>query len=174
MQTGYKIVYAFTGQTVLDIAIQEYGNANALLKVASENNVALDYVFTPEDQIIIDTNYKASVESFSETKLIRKTKDGEVAINNQNIWDIVLQEFGTIEAVFAFMKANNINGLDTKLSVNKRYKLPDNVEKQKNINDYYLKNKIKITTGNLPSGYELREDGGFELREDGGKMLLEV
>jgi hypothetical protein len=178
MQSGFKNIKALTGQTVSDIAIQEYGSVNAIFKLSADNSVAIDSTFLPGQTIVIDTTYSAGSESFDESSVAvtPKRKSHVIALDNQNIFDICLQEYGTIEAVFAFMQANGITGLNTNLTANARYKLPVSATEQKHIREHFNAKQIKITTGKLAvmvGNYELREDGGYELREDGGYMILE-
>jgi len=178
MQNGFKIIYTFTGQTVWDIATQQYGSISAVWKVLADNqSLSVDTVIPVNSPVIIDTNYKAIPESFDESsiKITPKHKTHQVALENQNIWDFALQEYGTIEAVFELMAANGINGLDSNLTTNKRYKLPNTINIQKHIQEHYGKTNTKVVTGRINYGanYMLREDGSFELREDGGLMKLE-
>jgi hypothetical protein len=180
MQNGFKIVYTFTGQTVWDIATQQYGSISAVWKILSDNqSLSVDTVIPANTPVIIDINFKSIPESFDESsiKITPKRKSSEIALENQNIWDFALQEYGTIEAVFELMAANNINGLDSNLTTNKRYKLPNTINIQKHIQEHYTKSEIKVVTGKfavLIGNYDLREDGGYELREDGGKSLQEI
>jgi len=99
-----------------------------------------------------------------------------IALPNQNIWDIVLQEYGTIEAAFEFMALNNIDGLDAKLTVGKKYKVSaTSITQQATIKNYYAKNKIKVTTGYQPvTAGILLENGQNILLENGQGLKLEI
>ena len=90
---------------------------------------------------------------------------------NQNLWDITLQEFGTIEAVFSFMAANGINGLDSVLIPNKRYKVPSDAIIQRSVKDQFEKTGTKIVTG--CGNARITEEGGIRITEQGGTRIIE-
>lgn len=100
--------------------------------------------------------------------------DKVIGLRNQNVWDIVLQEYGTIEAIFDFMVLNNIDGLDTKIVQGKQYKVTSDKNKKTIIN-YFQKDGIKITTGYEPiTDGILLENGENILLENGQALKLEI
>ena len=175
LQATKKFVKSKTDQSMFDIALNQYTDINALFQLLIDNSsLAIDSVIPVNTSIMINLNFIKEQENFNETYINKVSKGREAALDNQNLWDISLQEYGSIEAVFDFMKGNNINGLDAKLNVNKHYKLPSSANVQTDVLTQYIKENRKVTTGTLPYNYELNEDSSYELREDGGKMLLEI
>jgi hypothetical protein len=174
MPNGYKYIKTKTGQSLFDLAIQEYGNVNTVFKMLADNSfLSIDSVASANLNILIDLNFKVLKESFNEAHVAQKTKYFETALGNQNLWDIALQEFGTIEAVFQFMALNNINSIDSNLIANKRYKLPADAIIQKHIKEHYAKAETKITTGIKNWKARLVETGEVRLTEDGGIRIIE-
>jgi hypothetical protein len=90
---------------------------------------------------------------------------------NQNLWDITLQEFGTIEAIFTFMAANGIDGLDSVLVANRRYKVPSDAIIQRSIKDHFEKTGTKIVTGYR--NVRITEEEGIRITEEGGTRIIE-
>ncbi len=95
-----------------------------------------------------------------------------IALTNQNLFDICLQEYGTIEAVFDFMSANNIEGLNYGLIPGKRYKLPATAKTDKFIQTDYFKKGIKVVTGTI-GNYRITEDEITRISEDGTIRIIE-
>ena len=95
-----------------------------------------------------------------------------IALTNQNLFDICLQEYGTIETVFDFMIANNIEGLNSGLLPGKRYKLPATAKVDKFIQTQYLKEGIKVVTGTV-GNYRITEDEITRISEDGTIRIIE-
>jgi len=170
-----KYIKTKTDQTVFDLAIQEYGNANAIFQLLADNSsLLIDAIQPVNTNVLISLNFKAAKENFDEAKPeVRKTtKDGEYALENQNIFDICLQEFGTIEAIFDFMTANNIEGLNYGLIANARYKLPVNAKTDNLIKTQYTNAGIKVVTG-IGSNYRITEENVIRKTEEGTIRIIE-
>lgn len=92
-----------------------------------------------------------------------KTK---AAISNQNVWDFTLQEYGSLEPMFEFMAANNLQSLESNLVIHKKYKVPESTKLSRSILKEYVNKDVKVTTGMFPVQGILQEDGQFILIED--------
>ena len=86
-----------------------------------------------------------------------------VALENQNVFDIVTQEYGSLEALFDFILANGITGLEANLIAGKRYKLPLSSNTNKPVQDYYQKNSLKVCTGK--NKIRRSEENGIRITE---------
>ena len=67
-----------------------------------------------------------------------------VALNNQTLLDIAIQEYGTVEAVFELALANDIS-VHAEMQVGMKYDIP-NSTKNIEILNYYQKQQIKPST----------------------------
>jgi len=70
--------------------------------------------------------------------------------NNQNIFDIALQEFGSIEAVFDILEDNQdiINGITDNIIVGTEFNIREiSNNENKSIKTYYKQNKIQPASG---------------------------
>ncbi len=69
-------------------------------------------------------------------------------LNNQSLWDIAIQEYGTVEAVFELAQANGLSVTDT-LTAGQVLNVPevDPALTQPEIVDYYRRNGIRPATG---------------------------
>ena len=69
-------------------------------------------------------------------------------LNNQSLFDISVQEYGTIEGVFEIALANGLSVTD-KLTAGQKLKIPeiDQSLVQPEIVDYYKRNDIHPATG---------------------------
>ena len=65
---------------------------------------------------------------------------------NQTLFDIALQEYGTAEAVFALAYANNISITDI-LQTDTELTLPTGIPINNNAAEYYKKNNVKPASG---------------------------
>ena len=69
-------------------------------------------------------------------------------LNNQSLWDIAIQEYGTVEAVFELARANGI-GVTDLLTAGQELVLPEidsSVEKPEVV-EYYRRNGLYPVTG---------------------------
>lgn len=72
-----------------------------------------------------------------------------VVQESQNIFDVLLQTTGSINGLFDIIKANSsiLNNVSAVLNQGDILLLPENIEKNNNIINNIIKNKITITTG---------------------------
>lgn len=90
---------------------------------------------------------------------------------NQTIWDVALNEFGSIEGVFEILKANDsLESLNEDLSVGQELKIVNVVLNDTVLEYYKSKNIASASQFNLPQ--LLQEDGEELLLEDGQDILL--
>ena len=95
------------------------------------------------------------------------------ALDNQNAWDMCLQETGTIESVFDFISANNGANLENNLTVNKRYLIPSTGIISTYIKEYIAKTKIKIVTAIRTMNVRITEEGVIRETEEGVTRIIE-
>ena len=76
-----------------------------------------------------------------------------IVLNNQSLWDIALQEYGTVEAVFELARANDM-GVTDLLTAGQELVLPALEETHGRVSlpkpevvGYYRKNKLHPVTG---------------------------
>lgn len=165
-------------ETLVDIAIEEYGGLEGIISLAKLNGLAIDATLSLDTLLMIDED----VES-----VVRKTVPLNVSIsdplissekliqNGQNIIDLVIQEYGSVEGIISFLRSNGLapTGDPTTNSV---LKIDLLAVTDKNTRNYFAGRFINTgyTAVIIPSNSELREDFFYILREDGYKFTRET
>lgn len=70
-------------------------------------------------------------------------------IENQNLWDISLQEYGDIEAVFYIVEANPLLKIDSEIASGQKINIPDITPLNKDVVNYYNSINYKPTSGSF-------------------------
>lgn len=70
-------------------------------------------------------------------------------IENQNLWDISLQEYGDIEAVFYIVEANPLLKIDSEIASGQKINIPDRTPINKDVVNYYNSINYKPTSGSF-------------------------
>ena len=159
-------------QSIFDIALQEYGDINAVFQLLRDNsNAILDDELNVDTTLSIDDNYVAKIEAFANAEYIMNISDITV-LQNQSLFDISLQEYGDIEGLFFLMKANNLS-LHTTIKAGDVIKI---TEKQinKSLVKFYKENGINPASYTDRTGnYILLENGNVIFLENGKPLILE-
>jgi len=100
------------GQSEYDITIQEYGSMEYLFDFLIDNDLSINSRITA-NQVLIksdENEFKFEVTT-NKNNIINVTKQVErfTSALNQNIFDVCLTKFGTIESMFLFLNDNNLN-----------------------------------------------------------------
>lgn len=158
-----------TGQTIFDLALFCYNDASLVYDLLIENPeithlymdiTGMTLLYTPKKVI----KYEAKENAKTVNKVVT-IKTG------QNLFDLSLQHYGTIEKVYQLIQEN---GFLTSI-LSEDFSSNDlNLGNEKNyINNYYNKNLIEISTHQPKvNDFLLLEDGNYLLQENGYKILL--
>ena len=152
-------------QSIYDIALQEYGNINAVFQLLRDNsNAILDDELSVDTTLSIDDDYEAGIEAFANAEYSNTSISNITALQNQSLFDIALQEYGDIEGLFFLMKANRLS-LHTTIKAGDVIKITERPI-NKWLVKYYKENGIN------PASYTDRT-GNYILLENGNVILLE-
>ncbi|MDO4782625.1 MAG: hypothetical protein Q4A09_05325 [Capnocytophaga felis] len=79
-----------------------------------------------------------------------------IVLHNQSLLDVALQHTGTIESLFELALANGISITDD-LTAGQTFDVPSNVQKDKDILNYYVAKNIQPTTAFSQEDKQLTE-----------------
>ncbi|WP_172918364.1 hypothetical protein [Capnocytophaga canis] len=79
-----------------------------------------------------------------------------VILHNQSLLDTCLQHTGTIESLFDLALANDLSVTDD-LTAGQGFEIPNNVEKDKGILNYYTAKNIQPATGFTQTDLQILE-----------------
>jgi hypothetical protein len=97
-------------QSLWDIAIVEYGSIEGLFSLITLNGFdSLDQVPDPGEKIIIDSSlvFKNKFEDRKVTEQ-KVTNYDAIVQHDQSIWDLAIQEYGSIEQMFIMVSDNKL------------------------------------------------------------------
>lgn len=97
-------------QTIFDVAIQQYGNIQGVFNLIKDNDLNWSSTVEPGTELQIDDN--VNYTDYDPAHIQQQTRNQIPLIAaepNQNIFDVAIQQFGSIEGVFNFIKNNNIS-----------------------------------------------------------------
>jgi hypothetical protein len=164
-----------TYQELNDIAVLQYGTAEALVQLAKANNLAIDADLVSNTLLELPTYSKP----VSDPDLLKPfvpliIEEKFVSLTYQNLIDVAVQEYGSADALVQLCKLNGLP-LDhqlvagTSLSIGEPYRL--------SIKTYLAERNKKVITGGdgtfNPSNALLNEDGPSLLNENSSFLLNE-
>lgn len=141
MQSEIKVI---NGQTIFDLALFCYNDASLVYTLIYENPTITDIGMDLTGLNLVYTPKK--VVKYEAKQNIEKSNKVVTILENQSIFDLSLQYNGNVSDVYNLIQNNSF--LDSILS----NEISGNIltlNSEKNfVNDYYLKNNVKI--GTLP------------------------
>lgn len=178
MTTTYKIK---SNQSVSDLVMATYGDLSYAYKLISDNpqisNINADLSSLVSREIIFTPVNKTSPLAIQpKTTIVDSNLLTYSSRDGQNINDICLQVYGTLNLVYKLMQDNNWKDINTYPPAGTRFNYLATLIYNPQFKSYLSKNKIHINTGTIPddSKYLLQEDGfDFLLEDDTGKIKLE-
>jgi len=104
MPSTVKLTY---NQSLIDIAINNYGDSKAVFELAKANNLqASDEVSAGTTLILPDYS---PIQKPSTLQVIKEVRSKKIAVlPNQNLMDIAIQNLGSSEALLTLAKQNGI------------------------------------------------------------------
>ncbi len=154
-----KSINIKAGENLFDAAIRMYGDMSGLLHLVEFNNVG----FTDEiraGQVISgdDISFeKKTVNVILLTEIIPNSIEVEAG---QSLFDIAVQEYGSIEGLFHLTQDNNLS-LTEELEPAKSISVRTEASKQ-NVVDFFKGRNLKPATGLTPTENEQLKPEGIE------------
>lgn len=104
------ITTAKIGENLIDLAVKLYGHATGVFWLLEDNpSFAIDYEFEAETELKFRDETVRLLELGPVVFLVKNLPDYFIK-ERQSFWDIVIENQGTIEAVFDLVDANNFDG----------------------------------------------------------------
>ncbi|MCX6232610.1 MAG: LysM peptidoglycan-binding domain-containing protein [Bacteroidetes bacterium] len=152
-------IIVLNGQSLFDIALQQYGTVDSVFRLAEENNIDnITDDLIPGTELIINENYKSKT---FENEILKESNLKYVTVSSgQNLFDLSLQEYGSTEGVAQLAKDNGINSITdsinegTQLIIDRNKIINANV-----VND--LKNKNAIVASRIKETQEVNSGIGY-------------
>lgn len=151
------------GQTIWDIAVKQYGDLTGVRHLIEDNQLS-DYnsdVAVGTDLVIkVDSKLQVQQSVSDQKKQAQKAEankpDYYVTLESQqNIWDVAIQEYGSILGVQHLVKDNpKLKDYNDNLYAGLKLKVkiaPENIiDEDKAVMNFYRGNKLKVATGETP------------------------
>ena len=136
-------------ENIIDVAIRVYGHINGLYFLVKKNNsISFSSELSAGTELIIDDSLDFSEEKTIDLTNIIEQAPQELSIeSNQNIFDISIIAFGSVEGLQNLIKRNNISASEILLPgtiLNSKGNISN-----KSIVDYWKNKKTKPATGNI-------------------------
>lgn len=162
-----KVIYTDINQSLWDITVKEYGSIEGFFDLIDDNEInSLDHVPDFGKTMLIDTSlvFKNKFEYKSKRQPLPETYN-IIVEHDQNLWDLIIQEFGSINQAFDFIKLNEFKSFDDSLLVGDKFICSTDFN-----GDYdamkYFRGKRKVVTGGK------QEIGGIGFMRIGGNFKV--
>jgi hypothetical protein len=111
-----KSIIALEKQDIIDQVITNYGNAESVIKFCLENGIDINNDMTPGDRALIDATLKFQSTGAIILPVVEKPLNKSlIVVENQNLIDLALQEYGSVEGLVQLL---NDNSIDINIGVN--------------------------------------------------------
>jgi predicted Zn-dependent protease len=141
-----KVVIVNEEQNVIDLVIDQYGNAESVVTFCLQNNIDINAYMTPGDRMLIDETIAYRTTGFISSSVKQDLKQEVVVIlENQNLIDVALQEYGSVEALTKLC-VDNAFSMDSALTPGSKLKINSSFIVNKQLVSYLKKSRIKIGT----------------------------
>lgn len=178
-----------SNQSVIDVSIQEYGDVRSIPGFLSTNKLGITETIVSGSKVLIENNpwkRKDIVQYFSgkrqkvttalvstpvlNTGTVNIVPDvgygfreniETVIVSNQSVIDVVIQEYGDVQALVDLLLNNNISITSSLIPGAKIFK-SDSSYKNETVRNYYIANRQKIATNKVVFTQHLFETGLFE------------
>ena len=151
------------GQSIVDLSIQEYGNPEGMLLIIKDND------FNAETDLIAGQTLKIQDSPDFANIVVETINNSGNATSNvvaefgQSLWDLAVQNYGSIENIMILIQDNNLKKLaDTPVLTGDKFLIHTKASvKEKSVMKYFLSRKIKVNTGDTSSVSDKRDGIGY-------------
>jgi hypothetical protein len=159
---------------LVDVAILKYGNAESIVKLCQDNGITLSGDLAPGNALLIDGAVPYKTTGAISAPVNVTVKRALTVFENQNLVDVCLQEYGSIDALVGLAHDNSLGVDSLPLSGSVMTINPGSVI-QKKLVSYLAKNGIVISQEipQFTTFARLLETFGFRKMEDGRIRFLE-
>ncbi|WP_027470135.1 hypothetical protein [Saccharicrinis fermentans] len=105
-----------SGETLFDVAIREYGHMQGVAQLAKDNNIELTSILSPGSVLKVDDSVTYDLPAVTVRKNTSIAPNTQTVHQGQNIFDIAIQEYGTLQGIEKLTIDNSI-GLTENLPV---------------------------------------------------------
>jgi hypothetical protein len=141
-----KAVIVTEEQDIIDLVVAQYGNAESVVIFCLQNNIDINSDMTPGDRMLIDETIAYRTTGFVSSSVKSDLKqEVTVVLENQNLIDAALQEYGSVEALTKLCVDNGFS-LDSALTPGSKLKIDTSFIVNKQLVNYLKKSSIKIGT----------------------------
>lgn len=150
-----KKVVVQQGQSLYDIAMQEYSGPQGVFWLQQDNPAEIpDLDFDPPTGTVLYIRENTTVEQVIEyaVEVVKPVYRKVIAEEGQNLFDLVTQEYGSIEYVFDFLSLNPGIDINTKITAGQQFRILIQQSESNLISKYFSDRKIKVGTGEKKSG----------------------
>ncbi len=138
---------SYEGESIMDVCIRSYADAEALFGLLLGNGLAADAVLAAGRIVEIEERRISPITRVTERQRTLETarQSQAVVYAGQNLPDLALQEYGGVEGMFGIMRTNGLAAEADFVPGRMLAIAPDKV--RKDVYDYYRRLKYKVNTG---------------------------
>ena len=153
---------SYEGETILDVCIRSYADAEGLFGLLLANGLAADAVLAAGRIVQVEERRISPITRVTERQRTLETArlSQAVVYAGQNMADLALQEYGGVEGLFTLMAQNNLAAEADFVPGRMLDIAPEKV--RADVTGYYRRLNYRVNTGAV----ELKEDNGGEYNED--------
>lgn len=161
----------------MDIATQEHGGVDGIVALAKLNGFAVDDTLALVSTITIDEEVEKVVRALPKLFPVKPAaiKNEVIVQNGQNLADLCMQEYGSIEGMLSLLRLNGLTP-NSDTTTNAILKTDSARVVKEDVRSYFKKRNYYINTGVVVGSVEegiLMETGDNILAETGDNILLE-
>lgn len=165
------LIHNKEGQNAWDLALSAYGSIEGVFDIILDNS--MDFLTDPISGQEIRCQEGIRYTPFKEVSLsyetLRETYNITVE-EGQNIWDLAVQEYGSIDQVFLLLKLNQLlNSLNSVPLSRDVLTILSNPKVEDNKSLSYFRGKRKVNTGGSPF---VKEPGGIGYMRVQGNFIV--
>jgi hypothetical protein len=171
----FKYVIKY-GESIIDVSVKLYSNVSYVYELIKLNPILQN--INNESITGLEINYEPILTNTFKPVVTTETilKKNVTIRQNQSIFDVSLQIFGTTERVLDVLKLGNISSINEQnlANINFDYEYEATIIPKYILQKGYTVSTLKsITTGRIAGvDYLLLEDGYYLLQENNSKIIL--
>jgi|GEM_PF-1764906 len=146
MQNTYKYT-AYAGQSIVDVCINQYADIEQLFGLLQSLAAPAEATFATGQTVVLQTAQARDINRITvRQQVLSQARQSQTIIYaGQNLPDLALQEYGSIEGLFDLMAENSLSADQLFVPGRTLKVLPGKV--RKDVVDYYQRLSYRVNTG---------------------------
>jgi len=162
----------YSGLSLVDIATQEHGGIDGIVALAKLNGLNIDATLAAPSTITIDEEVENVVRSLPKLFPVKPVpaENQTIVQNGQNIADLCIQEYGSIEGILSLLRLNGLTPNSDPIT-NALLKADVAHVVKSDVRNYFKTRNYYINTG-IPAPNGILTETGFNILTETGDAIL--